>query len=107
MKELLVSVGYIVINIRGRHRLWRLVHHLRVGVVTTAAVWVGLEAAFGDPSMDAILICGIPSTLNTIWDKMSKLKIGALPRNSLRRTEIGKRKEFPLEDFSFTRPHCV
>ena len=69
----LMSVGYRVIKFRGRHGSWRLVHHHRVGGVTTAAAWAEIGAAFGNPSMEAILSCGFPGTLNTIWDKTSKL----------------------------------
>ena len=75
-KEVLISVGYRVIKFRGRHRSWRLVHHHRVGVMTKNEVWVGLGAASGNSSMEAILRCGVPRTLNKIWYKTYKLKSG-------------------------------
>ena len=53
----LMSVAYRVRNFKGRHGYWRLVHHHRVGVVTIAAAWVGLGAAFGNLYMEAILSC--------------------------------------------------
>ena len=69
-----MSVVSRVRNFRGIYGSWRLVHHHRVEVVTTAAVWVGIGASFGNPSMEAVLSCGVPRTLNTIWDTTSKLK---------------------------------
>ena len=76
--EVLMYVWYIVINFRGRHGSWRLVHYHRVVGVTTTAEWVGLGSAFGNPSMEAILSCKVTSTLNSIWQTMSKLKkVGA------------------------------
>ena len=47
-----------------------------MGGATTAAAWVGLGADFGNPSIKAILSCGVPRILNKIWDTMSKLKTG-------------------------------
>ena len=41
--------------------------------MTTAAVWLGLRAAFGNLSMEAIMSCGFPRTLITIWYTESKL----------------------------------
>ena len=69
-----MSVGYIFKKFRGIHGSCLLVHHHRVGGVTTSAAWVGLGAAFGNPSREAILSCGVPRTLNTIWYTTSKLK---------------------------------
>ena len=54
---MLMSVASRVRNFRGRHGYWKLVHQHRVGMVTTAAAWVGLGAAFGNLSMEAILSC--------------------------------------------------
>ena len=51
-------------------------HQHRVGVVNTNAEWVGLGMAFGNPYMESIPSCGVPRTLNTIWDTMSKLNTG-------------------------------
>ena len=76
MTAVLMSVGSRVIKSRVIYRSWLLVHHHIVGGATTAAAWVGLGAYFGKPSMESILSCGVPRTLNTIWDTMSKLKIG-------------------------------
>ena len=71
---LLMSVGYRIRNFRGIHGSWRLGHHNRVEGVTTSAAWLGLWAAFGGPSMEAVLSCGVPRTLNKVWDTTSKLK---------------------------------
>ena len=71
--EVLMYVGSRVRNFRVRHGYWQLVHHHMVGGVTTDAAWVGPGAAFGNPYMEAILNCGVPITLNTIWDSASKL----------------------------------
>ena len=62
-----------VIIFRGRHGSWRLAHHHRVEGVNTAAAWVGLGDAFGNPSMESILSCGVTRKLNTIWEKTSRL----------------------------------
>ena len=70
----LMCVGLRFRNFRGIHGSWKLVHHHRVGKVTTAALWVGLGDAIGDRSMEDILICGVPRTLYTIWDTTSNLK---------------------------------
>ena len=67
---LLMSVGYRVRKSRGRHGYWQLVHHHRVEGATTAAAWVGLGAAFGNPFMEAILSYVFPRMLNTIMDTM-------------------------------------
>ena len=67
-KAVLMSVGSIVRKFRGRHGYWQLVHHHRVGGVTTAAAWVGLGDSFGNPPMEAILSCRVPMKLNTVWD---------------------------------------
>ena len=48
-------------------------HHHRVGGVTTNSAWVGLGVSFGNPSMEVILSCAVPSTLNTIWDTTSRI----------------------------------
>ena len=40
--------------------------------MTTAAAWVGLRDAFGNPSMEDIIICVFPRTLNIIWYTASK-----------------------------------
>ena len=68
-----MSVGYRIRNFRGIHGSWRLGHHKRVEGVTTSAAWLGLRAAFGDPSMEAVLSCGVPRTLNKVWDTTSKI----------------------------------
>ena len=70
----LMSVGSRVRNFRVINGPWRLVHHHRVGVLTTVAAWMGLGEDFGNPYMEAILSCGVLSTLNKIWDTTSKLK---------------------------------
>ena len=44
------------------------------GGVTNIVVWVGLGSAFGNLSMESILICGVPRELNIICYTMSKLK---------------------------------
>ena len=62
----LISVGYRVRNFRGRHDSWIIVQHHMVGGGDTSAEWVGLGAAFGNSYMEAMLICGVPRTLNTI-----------------------------------------
>ena len=72
--SVLMFVESRVRKFRGRHGSCQLVHHHRVGRETTPSVWVGLGSAFGNPSMEAILSCGVPATLNKIWDKTSKLK---------------------------------
>ena len=71
----MISVESRVRNFRGRHGSWKLVHHHRVGTVATAAAWVGLWAAFGKPSMEVILRCRFPRTLNIIWYTRYKLNI--------------------------------
>ena len=73
MMAVLMSVGSRVRNFRVRHGYCKPVHHHMVGGVTTDAAWVGPGAAFGNPSMEAILNCGVPITLNKIWDSASKL----------------------------------
>ena len=50
-----MSVGSRVRNFMVIHGSWQLVHHHRVGGVTTTAVLVGLGAAFANLSMEAIL----------------------------------------------------
>ena len=45
-------------------------------VVTAGAAWVGLLAAYGSQSMETVLICRGPMTLNKIWDTIYKLKTG-------------------------------
>ena len=57
-----------------RHVLWRLVHHHRVRVLKTAESWVELGVDFGVLAMEAILSCGVPITLSTVWDSAYKLK---------------------------------
>ena len=52
---LLMYVGSIFRNFRGRHGSWRLVHHHRVGKVTTTEVWVWLGVSFRNLSMETIL----------------------------------------------------
>ena len=42
--------------------------------MTIAAVWVRIETAFGNQSMEVILICGVSATLNIIWYTTSKLE---------------------------------
>ena len=69
-----ISVECRVRNFRGIPGSWKIVHYHRVGGVTTAAVWVELGTAFGDPSMEAILSYGVPRTLYTIWYTTYKLK---------------------------------
>ena len=71
--SVLMSVGSRVISSRRIHGSCQLVYHHRVGVVTTAEVWVGIGAAFWNPSIESILSCVVPRTLNTIWDTTSKL----------------------------------
>ena len=44
----LMSVGYIVINLSGIHGSLKLVHNHRMGGVTISAAWVGLGMAFGN-----------------------------------------------------------
>ena len=63
--------GSMVRDLRGRHGSWKLLHRHRVGVV-----WVVLGLEFGNPSMDSILRCGVPITLNTIWYSAAKIKTG-------------------------------
>ena len=82
--EVLMSVGSRVIYFGGRHESWRLVHHHRVGGVTTSAAWAWIGAAFGNLSMDTILSCGVPSMLNIIWETTYKLKtVGAASSQEL------------------------
>ena len=71
---MLMSVGSRIRNFRVRHGHWQLVHHHRVGGVTTDAAWEGLGAAFGIPYMDAILSCGDLRMLNKFLYTTSKLK---------------------------------
>ena len=66
----LIYVGYRVRKFRGRHGYWQLVYHYGVEGVTTAAAWVGLGAAFGNPFIEALLSCGFPRTFITIRDTM-------------------------------------
>ena len=62
--------------------------------MTTAAVWLGLRAAFGNLSMEAILSCGFPRKLNTIWDTTSKLNtIGEVAAQKLSMKDINRNKE--------------
>ena len=49
--EFLMSVGYRFIKFSGRHGSWQLVHHHRVGGVTTSSALVRIGAAFGKPSV--------------------------------------------------------
>ena len=56
----------------------RLVHHNRLGGVTTGSAWLGLGVNFGNPHMETILICGVRITPNTIWDSAAKLKTGGV-----------------------------
>ena len=72
--SVLMYVGSRVRNFRVRYGSWRLVHHYRVGGATTNAAWVVIWAAFGNPSMEDILRCRVPSILNTILDTKSKMK---------------------------------
>ena len=74
--SVLMYVGSIVINFRGRHGSWLLVHHHRVGGVNTASALVGLGASFGNPTTEAILSYIVPRMLNTIWYTTSKLNTG-------------------------------
>ena len=67
-------VGSIVINFRVINGYWRIVHHHRVGGVTTAAAWVGLGDSFGNLPMETMLSCGVLRTLKIIWDTTSKIK---------------------------------
>ena len=67
-----MSVGSRARKFRGRYGSWQLVHQHRVGGVTTASAWVGLGANFGNRSMEAMLSCGFPITLNKIWETASK-----------------------------------
>ena len=76
--EVLMHGGYRVGYLRGRHVSWLLVHHHRVGGVTTTEAWVGLGVDFENPSIESILSCVVPSNLNTIWDSMSNLKTGGI-----------------------------
>ena len=66
----MIYVGYRVRKFRGRHGYWQLVYHYGVEGVTTAAAWVGLGAAFGNPFMEAILSYVFPRMLNKIMDTM-------------------------------------
>ena len=72
--SVLVSVGYINRKYRRRHNSLRLVHHHRVVGVTSTVYWVGIGEEFGNPYMEAILICRVTITLNTIWYRTSSLK---------------------------------
>ena len=68
-----MSVGSRVRNFMVIHGSWQLVHHHRLGGVTNAAAWVGLGDTFGNPYMEAILCCGVPRVLYTIWYVTSKI----------------------------------
>ena len=72
--ELLMSLGSIVINFRVINGYWRIVHHHRVGGVTTAAAWVGLGDSFGNLPMETMLSCRVLRMLKIIWDTTSKIK---------------------------------
>ena len=50
----LMNVGSRVRHFRVRHGSGQLVYPHRVGVVTTTAAWVGIKAAFWEPSIDTI-----------------------------------------------------
>ena len=64
------------------------------GGVTTAVSWVGIGEAFGEPYMEAIMSCGVPRTLNTIWYTTSKLKTGgAAASQELSVKEVNRYKE--------------
>ena len=67
-------LGYRVRNFRVRHGSWQQVHHHMVGGVNTAAAWERLGGDFGDLSMEAILVCRVSITLNTIWYTTYKIK---------------------------------
>ena len=51
-------------------------HHHRLGGVNTAAVWVGIGAAFGNPHMEAILSCGVTRRFLKNWETMYDIKTG-------------------------------
>ena len=52
--------------------------------MTTSAEWVGIGAVIGNIHIEAILSCGFPRTLNTIWDTTYKLNtIGAAASQEL------------------------
>ena len=55
-----------------RNVSWRHVNHHRLGEVNSYVAWVGLIGDFGQPSMEAILIYGVPRTVNSVWDSESK-----------------------------------
>ena len=55
--EVLIYGGYRIRDFRGRHGSWRILHHHRVGGVTTSAAYVELWVHFGTLSMEAILVC--------------------------------------------------
>ena len=63
---------------RRRHVYWKLVHNHKMGRVTKYSARVGLGVDFGNPSIEAILICGVAITLKMIWDSTVKLKTGGI-----------------------------
>ena len=63
------------------------------GGVTTTVAWVGIRAAFGKPSMEAILSCRVPRKLNTIWYTTSKLKTGGESASEELSVKDGKREK--------------
>ena len=92
--SVLMSLGYRIRNFRGIHGSWWLIHHHRVGRVTNDAAWVRIGSAFGNPSMEAILSCGVLRTLKTIWDITSKLKkIGESDSQEISVKDIKRYKE--------------
>ena len=71
-KAVLIYVGSRVRNFRGRHGHWRLLYYPRVELVTAAAVWLGIGAAFGNAFMVAILSYGVPR-IKKNWETVYKL----------------------------------
>ena len=92
------------------HRFWIHVHHHRVGGVTTSASWVVLGVDLGNPSIEDILRCGFPRTLNTIWFSASNLKASGLnpPKRSLSKVRVIYNKYIILsgEILHFEYPPC-
>ena len=89
--EALMSIGYRIINFKKIHGSWRLVNHHRVGWMATAEYWVGLGASFGNLSTEDILSCGVPRTLNKIWDTLYKLSTGGASPSQEPSAKSGKK----------------
>ena len=72
--------------------------------MTNAAAWVGLGSTFGNPSMEAILIYGVPRTLKRIRDKTSKLKTRGEAASQELSVNNGKREKESVSTVGFL-PH--